>query len=272
MVASSALILDYSQFVEDRQSKVPEGTSGPRQPDLFFSERGWCPFCKLRAGKVYSVEGSEEQTWDSGWQKRTRAWSCNQCGWWEIEHFDSIADSDIEWVEDTVLRHAVLRSFNPRDQELPVEVLKEHLKRHPQTLYSIHPTKMEKLVQSVFSEFYDCEVEHCGRSHDDGIDLILVNSHKPGAIQVKRRESAKSVESVKTVREVLGAMLLSRKRRGWIVTTADHFSSEARSAATRAITLDLVDAFELVDFNRFLDMFRQSSDDTGGLWRRFLPE
>jgi hypothetical protein len=50
------------------------------------------------------------------------------------------------------------------------------------------------MEQSVFKDYFDCEVIHCGRSHDGGIDLILISADEPTVIQVKPRENPLVVE------------------------------------------------------------------------------
>ena len=66
-------------------------------------------------------------------------------------------------------------------------------------------------------------------------------------------------------------MVLKPMRHGFIVTTAHHFSAEAKSSADRAITLDMVDTFELVDIRRFLDMLELVQLEPVDLWRQHLP-
>jgi HJR/Mrr/RecB family endonuclease len=113
---------------------------------------------------------------------------------------------------------------------------------------------MEELVGFVFSDFFNCEVQYCGKSHDGGIDLVLVMADKPVLVQVKRRMKPTDVEPVSSVREFLGAALLAGHTDCIFVTSADHFSSVGQAAARKALTRGLVTRYDLIDRRRFLDI------------------
>lgn len=274
------MILDYSTFLEDRHTSGSGAHSGPDNRKLFFTQRGLCPFCRIGAPEVYRTEDHQsyppEEISDDPFfnppgggdieqHKYTLAWSCLSCGWWELER--SYAD---DWMYIQEIRHAVLRSFEPSDIALPVESLRKHLINKPELIYKIHWRKMEELVQSVFEEFFHCEVVHCGGSHDGGVDLLLISSDKPSVIQVKRRMNTDSVESVTTVRNLLGATLLQQTQHAILVTTADHFSPEARQEAAKAVTLDLVKSFNLINASRFFDMLQLVHKSKKELWRKYI--
>lgn len=258
------MILDYSTFLENKDVQGISGKIHPTKTELFFEKRGWCPFCDRSTSKVYS-KASPYNDLNTGFYMLTEAWSCSSCGWWEMEYLH--AD---DWVYERYIRRAILRSFEPSDIELPVQTLRKYLKEQPNLIYELHPIKMERLVQAVFGEFFDCEVVHCGKSHDGGIDLILINSEQPSVIQVKRRAKPDSVESVNTVRNLLGAMLLQQRQHAIVVTTADHFSSEAQQAAKTAVDLNIVKSFDLIDANRFLNMLNLIYSGREELWRAHL--
>ena len=275
------IILDYSRFLEDDHRTGIGGIhSAPKTKKLFFRKRGWCPFCRVNTHSVYHIQESysyppEQLTDDPDYHppgggyieqgKSTEVWSCRTCGWWETTH-----DYHDDWMWIHAIRHAILRTFEPNDIRLPVSSLRKHLFKNANTIYQIAPRKMEELVQSVFRDFFQCEVVHCGRSHDGGIDLILILSDEPTAIQVKRRAKQASVEPVSTVRNLLGATLLKTMKRALVVTTADHFSREARTAATAAVTLDLVESFDLVDSRRFLEMLQLIHTAEEENWRPYI--
>jgi hypothetical protein len=126
----------------------------------------------------------------------------------------------------------------------------------------MEPTRFERFVGDLLAAHLSCDVVHCGKSHDGGIDLILADSdigHIP--IQVKRRSTPGSVESVSLVREFRGAMLLKGYDRGILVTTADHFSNEAIEASTPS-PQDLVEqCIDLIDCRRLLDILNVVARD-----------
>jgi hypothetical protein len=100
--------------------------------------------------------------------------------------------------------------------------------------------------------------------------LFYVESHQPTAIQVKRRKSPDSVEPVSSIRDLLGATLLSQSTKAIFVTTADHFSKEATSAAKLASELKLVQSFELFDFNSFVSLLNLISTNESPPWQSFV--
>lgn len=83
---------------------------------------------------------------------------------------------------------------------------------------------MEKLVASIFRKHFLCEMKEVGKSHDGGIDLIMIESENPTIIQVKGRKTSSRTESVKEIRDLLGATLPPGSSNCIFVTTADHFS------------------------------------------------
>jgi hypothetical protein len=105
---------------------------------------------------------------------------------------------------------------------------------------------------------YDgAEVIHVGKPDDGGVDIIFVDSHKEQwLIQVKRRERADCAEGVRTIRDLIGAMMLEGALRGIVVSTAGHFTLRARQAANAKRLVDKGMHIELIDrgiLDRMLD-------------------
>ncbi len=248
------MILDYSQFIEGQRHENFGGSSAGT-PEIFYKRHDYCPFCQCEIPNVYFDEDSRSYSFEDGTRYTTSAWACPICGWWNLEHICRNYNDSLSLLTSHIVRYSILRSFEVFDAHIPVKLLEEYInKKDPSLIYKIHPTKMEELVCSVFSDFYNCEVKHCGRSHDGGIDLFLILSDKMLPVQVKRRSKKNSVESVSTVREFLGAIQLKKLTAGSIVTTADHYSKEAKKAAADASELRLVDKIELIDIKSFLSM------------------
>ena len=134
--------------------------------------------------------------------------------------------------------------------------LADYLRRHPHYWHSLDTRRMEQFVAQVYqSNHASSEVMHVGRPYDGGVDVLFVDSGKKRwLIQVKRRESPHAVEGVSAVRNILGVMLLNETARGVVVSTADHFSYQARREAMKAKALgyrvDLIDRGRL---DRMLD-------------------
>lgn len=130
---------------------------------------------------------------------------------------------------------------------------------------------MEKLVQSVFSDFFDCEVTHVGRSGDGGIDLILVNSDSPVVVQVRRRKKLKITEGVRYIREFLGAALVNKNKNLIYVSTCSKFSDKAEEAALAYVDNGQVESYKLYDFERFRDVLKLTvACDKSPTWQKHI--
>lgn len=160
---------------------------------------------------------------------------CPICGWWEYVYSNN-SDAIIDCIRarNLEIKTAILRKYDVDSKHVPIQILNDYISKKPDRIYSIHHKKMEELVQTIFSNFYNCEVELVGKSHDGGKDLIMINSDRPTIIQVKRRTQADKVEPVSSIRELLGVTLLSESSSCIFVTTADHFSSMAIEEVEKA--------------------------------------
>jgi hypothetical protein len=185
-----------------------------------------------------------------------KARACPRCGWWESENtvFLETELGSLSYDSYTLFRRAYLRDFAIFDNNAPLEALRVHLVRHPKDLNRISPRKLERLVGSIFSDFFSCETVHVGGPRDGGFDLLLLMSDTPALVQVKQRMDPKKSEAVSSIREFLGAMVLKGGRIGFFVSTARRFSPLAQEAANKAKTV--VEKIELVDASKLIDMLK----------------
>jgi restriction endonuclease Mrr len=177
---------------------------------------------------------------------------------------------------DAIRYHGVLKSYDTSDSQIPIESLRQTLRKNENIVHKIDPYLFEKLVGSVMRDFYaNCVVNFCGRSGDGGIDLFLIESDKTIAIQVKRRIHPNSVERIQAVREFLGASLAQGIDHLIYVSTARSFSggvSGAKTFAKRVVDQRVVRSFQLVNRDQFFSMLRTISDTNEKPWRKFLPD
>lgn len=129
---------------------------------------------------------------------------------------------------------------------------------------------MERLVQSVFRDHFQTDVKHIGKSHDGGVDLLMLLGENPYILQVKRRKSPGKTEGVSCIRELLGATLLNGGKNSIFVTTADHFSSAAKNAAQNAVTKSIVNSFDLINGPDFISMLNQHPLPKAKRWEPYL--
>jgi len=254
------MILDYREYIKR------EGTKGllnfnqiDNNTHLYNSKLGVCPFCtKKKSLLVYNESTTNYPNWlDGSFRESEKVWECQSCGWWEYCYTNqSNAMNEGLHLSDIKVHTAVLKKFELGDKSVPIQTLNDYISKNPEKIYDIHHKKMEELTKAVFEEHYNCEVELVGKSHDGGMDLILVNSDDPIVVQVKRRTQAKKVEPVSSIRELLGATQLFEAKSCIFVSTADHFSAPAIAAAEKAQQLELVNRFDLIDYHRFVDMLK----------------
>jgi restriction endonuclease Mrr len=252
--------LNYSEYLIDEYEYDLSGSVNnptrieyklPEEYKSFYKKRGYCPFCHTAIQNVYKNQKSA--TLGADLFETIDIWECD-CGFWEAfssftEEKDLITEIDSKnWQK---LYYSKVASVEDSKKEKAVKQLVSEIKNNSARLYSIDPLKFEQIAQYVFSAFFKCEVEHVGKSHDGGVDLLIVNSDKPILVQVKRREKANSVESVSTVRDFLGAMYIKNNFNGIILSTAKSFSKPSQKVILDLKSQNRLESFELFDFSRF---------------------
>jgi restriction system protein len=257
-VGGRNLILDYSDYIyREGADGIENGRFKENNIDLFYSEKGICPFCKIKINNniFHESRNSYPQWLNGSFQEWESVNKCPICGWWEhIYNNSSDAINDGIRLSEIKIHTAILRQYDVNSKIIGIDILSEYIKKNPDRIYNIHHKKMEELTQAIFKEYYNCEIELVGKSHDGGKDLILINSDQPTIIQVKRRTRANKVESVSSIRELLGATILSKAKSCIFVTTADHYSPMAIKEANMAMEIKAVEKYELIDYKRFIDI------------------
>jgi hypothetical protein len=246
-------ITPYSVEREPNHVIVEMGREVP-----FYGALTWCPNCERSTEINTTRETSYLTDGDDPCLNRfyqDEIFTCKTCGWWSSSSSESTGSDSVDsWIEWKTIKYSILKAFSASDKDLPIDTLQSALVNRPGLLYFIHDKKFEELVAAIMEDFYPgCEVTICGRSGDRGIDLIVINSNTPIAIQVRRRRSSGKVETVYPIREFLGASLLQDYRE-IIYVTSGKFSRGAVTTAKEAVARQLVDRFELVDANRLRSM------------------
>lgn len=266
-------LLTYDEYVRDDAFAERGGGFFRRCGTIDFfrgKDDSICPFCRVPACEVHRNTISNHPDWLSGgiYLVDEYVWRCNQCGWWRIRT-NKETDGDIDAVS-AIVKSAVLKRYDLSCKDVPIGVLQQYLRDRFEDVIHIHDKQMEKLVQSVFSEHFSCEVEHIGKSNDGGIDLLLIQSDIPTVVQVKRRRSLRHVEAVSGVRELLGATLLKESKNCIFVSTCSKFSKPSQQAAERTVDLGLVESYELYDFFRFSDVLKLATKPHEEPWKKHV--
>lgn len=197
--------------------------------------------CSLCGAKFASRPQLIEEPGDDlpAYRAATSLEHCTYCRHWE---FLELRTETVDARADLVDRHTITlvnsktRSFDSEAPEGTLSEVAQFFRRNPRLYNSVAPRYLEQLVARIFRDSGNyAEVTHVGRPDDGGVDVVLVESDEASwLVQVKRRESPAAVESVSTVRNLLGTLILENSDRGVVVSTADHFSLRARQAVDRS--------------------------------------
>ncbi|MDT3669114.1 MAG: restriction endonuclease [Aromatoleum sp.] len=266
-------LFSYEEYVraDAFADPSPDSLSKPEIYKLFDeANTSTCPFCKSSTNRSHENSLNENPSWLGGGCHYVNEYvsCCSECGWWRIHTYKE-TDGDIKGIS-TIVKNAVLKKYDLHSKDVPIRTLQKYLRQNFDDVIHIHDSQMEKLVQSVFSEHFSCEVEHVGKSHDGGIDLILVQSDSPTVVQVKRRRSLSHVEGVSGIRELIGATLLKGSRNCIYVSTCSKFSDPCNEAAAQAVDLGILESYTLYDFSRFSDVLKLTKSSNPEPWRKFL--
>ena len=209
-----------------------------------------CAYCSTKLLKI------ENETLQTNMHRDYCLWYCDYCRFWQARIYSAFRACMPP--PDNWAYISKLREFDTSLPEGCSEELALYIRRHPNFLHSCDPKGFEKFVADVFrSNYTNAEVLHVGKSHDGGVDVLLIDSEREQwLIQVKRRGFQKPAEEVKTIRDLLGAMHLGEASIGIVVSTAGRFSRPAREAAIKAGKVRNPMTVRLVDkgmFNKMLD-------------------
>jgi len=170
---------------------------------------------------------------------------CEKCGWWSViraveevklkfSEFKKLylVDDGIKNVSEfkkSKIYKGLLKKYPVNSLEVPIDELRNFLKKHPNNMAFTHPTAFEKLMTDCIKYTHEyCEVKHVGGTADGGVDIMLISlSEGKRLVQVKRREDITSTEGVKVVRELNGVLFRENIPNGMIITTARKFSTSA---------------------------------------------
>jgi restriction system protein len=259
----SKVNLNYGDYLVDSyeydlkgnvDNQIKHDIKLPKEYQRYVKKMGYCPFCREKINRVY--DNFRHTTLGVDFFESINVWECD-CGFWEAiskfsEEKDLIDELDSKcWEHKT---YSIIASVQDLVKEKAVKQLINEIKQDNSKLYSVEPTRFEQIAQYVFSSYFNCEVEHVGKSHDGGVDLLIINSDKPILVQVKRREKAKSVESVSTVRDLLGAMYIRGNFKGIILSTAKSFSKPSQVVIEDLKFEKRLEYFELFDFPKFCSL------------------
>src|SRR6266702_1550606 len=167
-----------------------------------------CPYCQ---NGLKSLGKRDPDAQESDWYE-----ICTDCGFWRHHEADKMFNDRFQF--------SAIKRFRDSDTSPSISHLCSEIKAGKIDLYDMEPSRFERFVGSVLSDFYHCEVHHVARSGDDGVDLLAIVRDDPIMIQVKRRKNVDAIEGVNTVKLLFASAFARRANLGMVVTTAKAFS------------------------------------------------
>jgi restriction system protein len=199
-------------------------------------------------------------------EKEYNIYACTSCGWWCAESRIT-SYREIGTKEEYDFFESIVKRYKIDDKDIPVQELRRYITDKPELLRRVNPTKCEQIIASIYKDFYNCEVRHVGGPGDGGIDLYAIINDNPILIQVKRSSTA--AESVKIVREFVGALILAGQTRGHIVTTAPKFSTASENIINNSNLTRNKIQITLKSFNDIVSMLSLTKEKITTSWENF---
>lgn len=216
---------------------------------LIFGQEN-CLYCST---ELLRVEGEDID--DHRLLRKYRLWYCRNCRFWQsllyYDPYRGCLPGPDHWAYVSKMREFKTNLPDPCDSEIA-----SWIRRDPSFVHSYNQKRFEKFIADVFrANFAAVEVIHVGKPDDGGVDVLLIDSEsEQWLVQVKRREAPDRAEGIRTIRDLLGAMILEGAFRGIVVTTSNQFSLRAKQAVCKVgqfgILIKLIDKGIL---NRMLD-------------------
>jgi hypothetical protein len=194
------------------------GEHETRRPETFTC----CPYCSSKLTKL------EPDIWMGGPQNaHADPEFCTNCGWWTLSAAFVDHSSTYEWCSQTI---AELVRYDITGLEIPTRLLVEYLSTHFDDIYLISPRKMEMIVQDIYRDHLNCQVELTASTRDGGKDLICVDTdNQKFLVEVKRYNRTRKV-GIGIIQRFAGVLLLEGVSRGIVVTTSDYTKAALESA------------------------------------------
>ncbi|WP_367389848.1 restriction endonuclease [Lewinella sp. LCG006] len=266
------ILLDYSRYIPefnhdffgDHESPLYEKITNK----FFDSHYEKCKFCQT---KLQTPVKEVPDVGTFGYDNTTIVYDCPKCGWWYLSREESLylGEGVSQFQSERVL--GILRQYSVDCKELPIETLRRELSKRPEIAYGVNPTVFERLVGDILKDHLDCQVVHVGKSNDGGIDLLLIDSeNETTVVQVKRRTKPNSTEGVVPIRELIGAMAINNNKRAIFVTTAKKYSNFAHAAKMKVLKNNFVEAIELIDFPKFVDILNLNKAMEERPWKKLM--
>lgn len=213
-------------------------------------ENKFCPYCNSTLDANSRIHALSPE-----WKRLDRV-ICENCGWWvfcfsknKVYPYESFRNE---------FHEGALFNFDFEHTDEPINVIRKRIEQKKIDLRSISPKELEILVGSVFRDYFNVKVKYVGGPGDNGVDLLLTEGDIKIAVQVKRREKIDKTESVSTIRDFLGAILLGDYPKGIVVSTADKFTKPAQKSSSSPFLKRHGIEIDLYNHDMILDLLEKT--------------
>lgn len=185
-----------------------------------------CPYCQNRLVQL------EPEALNLGPEKSVvEPTFCSNCGWWAV--YSTYDDESHVWATRSQSLAELVR-YDISGLEIPTNLLIDYIAHHGDDVYTVHPRKIEMIVESIFKEHLNCRVELTKATRDGGKDLICFDADDSKFIVEVKRYGRDSRIGIGIIQRFAGVMLTENVSKGVVVTTSS-FTKDARVAAERIV-------------------------------------
>ncbi len=219
----SILSYQYASTISAHHNDVWMTNGYQTKDDIYYfklvSEK--CIYC---SNKLEQIKYTKESLY-----KTSIISLCQHCGWWREKESQAMGQDSCQ----INIKFGEAKYYHTDSIDVPIEDLRNHLKKHPNNLANINPYKFEHLMADVLKSYYpESEIIHLGGRGDGGIDIkLIMTQNESYLVQVKRRSNITKNEGIQVVRELNGVLFREGESKGMIITTANDFTAGAKKEA-----------------------------------------
>jgi len=193
----------------------------------------------------------------------------DKCGWWA--NFPPPQPSGFHSIKSTY-KWSLIKKYNIDDKNIPIAHLSNYLRNQPEKIPDVHTIAFEKLIQDFIKDVYrPIELIHIGQPHDGGKDLYgILSNDEPFFVEVKRRKNNKKVESIDTVRKLIGVMVHDGVKKGIVVSSAKGFSPKAKELALPKSNSLTNYALDLISFDEIAKWLKIRKNEDNKYYRKII--
>ena len=175
-----------------------------------------CIFCRTTLLRLPSASFAKEEK-----RLLVQLSMCSQCGWWSVYRVHQNDHARTAGVAEGYSGSiGCLMQLDLSDIALPLDEVRKYLCAKGDSIFDMHPRKLEEVVCSVFN-LLGWKARATAYSGDRGVDVILyAPDGKTIGVQVKRYKKERRIEA-EQIRSLAGALMQGGHIKGIFVATSN---------------------------------------------------